>query len=94
MQPTTCTKYSVQVFNPLELSPWCMYMLCYWINSKQNDKVSNKFDSNEKMKHPVGKVENAGYQHFLLFPAMFGKVTSSALCGGGIKVDKTKQDSM
>ena len=43
-----------------------------------------------RIKNTVGKVENAGYQHFLLFPQCFQKPFSpvcqkSSLCGNGLK---------
>ena len=33
----------------------------------------------DKVENIVGKGENAGYQHFLLFPQCFQKVSSSRL---------------
>ena len=52
------------------------------INSLPNDKISDwsKINVTEKVKfllerveNSVGKGENAGYQHFLLFPQCFRK---------------------
>ena len=61
------------------------------INSLPNDKVSdksrvkafadNKINASQKLKiklgrvENVGKGENAGYQHFLLFPQCFQKAS-------------------
>ena len=46
-----------------------------------------------KVENIAGKGENAGYQHFFLFPSMFSKgfsyigVKKSWLCGQGLTTD-------
>ena len=45
-----------------------------------------------RIENIVGKEENAGYQHFLLFPLCFQKrlfpqvIQKSSLCGNGLKI--------
>ena len=49
------------------------------LNSLPNDKILDltKLKASERAKNIVGKGENACYQHFLLFPQCFQKVTFS-----------------
>ena len=57
--------------------------------SSPNDKISEWFkfkaladdtiNVTEKLKFVLGKGENAGFQHFLLFPKCFQKASSSSL---------------
>ena len=57
-----------------------------WSNLKTI--ADNKIKVTQKLKFGLGRVENivgkgenAGYQHFLLFPQCFQKTTFSGLCG-------------
>ena len=48
----------------------------------------------KRVENFVGKGENAGYQHFLLFPKCFLKVSFSGMCGNGLmSFDMQKSDS-
>ena len=42
--------------------------------NEKNEKVNNIF---QRIENIVGKGENAGYQHFLLFPQRFHEISSS-----------------
>ena len=76
------------------------------VNSLPNNKildwsklkaVADKINVNEKLKFDMGRVENivgkgedAGYQHFLLFPQSFQKASSSELLKVGIVWERVK----
>ena len=66
------------------------------INSLLNDKMLDSFENDKinitnklkfisrRVENIVGKGENAGYQHFLLFPPCFQKISFSWLLKVGI----------
>ena len=62
-------------------------MDCAKLKSLADDKLNVAevmFSVNNWVENIVGKGENAGYQHFLLFPQCFQKASSNGLLKSGL----------
>ena len=58
---------------------WSVFMQKIWRQEKVSSHVNLLGILCEKVENIVGKGENAAYQHFLLFPQHFQKVSFSGL---------------